>query len=247
MKRSVVLKARKEVCPAKCTVSGDGLSRGVARRASVFTVETRDSDGALIRRGGERVRAFISGPNDTRIVADVRDNTDGTYTLLFTPPLPGNYACLVYVGTSNTRIGNGRQWDFHVESPIPPDPAKCTAIGDGTARAAVGMEAEFTIFAMDARGEPLPHGGDKFSVYIGGPENIRGHVFDRNDGTYTVTYTPHIPGKYAIAIYLGRQHIENGKLYEVSVTERREEEDDALMDYCTTVSNLIDDSKHVRP
>ena len=41
--------------------------------------------------GGEDFRAFVIGPNGNTIPLDVKDNNNGTYTIMHTPHGPGEH------------------------------------------------------------------------------------------------------------------------------------------------------------
>jgi len=56
---------------------------------------------------------------------------------------------------------------------------------------------------------PRADGGDVFDVKISGPEEVKPHVKDNGDGTYSVTYEPKEPGNYTIAVNLEGKPIKN--------------------------------------
>ena len=68
--------------------------------------------------------------------------------------------------------------------------------------ATVREVAEFSIIAHDANGKPRVTGGDSFFVAVRGGSHVRARVRDNEDGSYRVTYTPSVSGKYSIAIGL---------------------------------------------
>ncbi|KAH3763526.1 P-type ATPase [Pelomyxa schiedti] len=95
------------------------------------------------------------------------------------------------------------------------DPSKCSARGPGLVDGVAGSTCQFLIEARNPLGQPQTHGGDKFAVYVSGPENTRiyGQVVDNNNGTYSVSYQPPLSGGYAIAVHLGQTPIGDGNPY----------------------------------
>jgi len=219
---------------SRCVAYGPGLVDGTAGAPSHFTIEARDATGARRTSGGDRFFVYVSGPENTRIYGEVRDNGDGTYAALYTPPLPGAYAIAVHL--EQTAIGTGQPWTVLVGGGAArTDPAMCRAAGPGLETGVVGEVSEFTIFACDSSGMPQTSGGDDFRVYVAGPENTRiyGNVQDEGDGTYTVRYTPPLAGGYAIAVHLGTVPIADGRPFELFVNDKQKapagDEDDDLL------------------
>jgi len=67
--------------------------------------------------------------------------------------------------------------------------------------------ATFTIFAVDRDGNPKNEGGDQFDVIIEDPlfDILPVEIKDNHDGTYTVEYQPHEPGKHHVDVILRNQ------------------------------------------
>lgn len=63
-------------------------------------------------------------------------------------------------------------------------------------------EATFTVCAYDELGNRKLTGGEAFFIAIRGASRVRARVFDNNDGTYRVDWTPHVSGDYHIAVSL---------------------------------------------
>jgi hypothetical protein len=194
---------------------------------SHFTIEARDATGARRVEGGDDFRVYVSGPEETRIYGEVADNGDGTYAARYTPPLPGAYAIAIHL--EQTPIGNGQPWTVLVREAEPEtDPTMCRAFGPGLEGGFTNEKSEFTIVACDSTGTQRGKGGDDFHVYVAGPNETRifGDVADNGDGSYTATYTPPLPGGYAIAIHLAQTPIGDGKAFELFVNDRAPEVDD---------------------
>lgn len=66
----------------------------------------------------------------------------------------------------------------------------------------VGDFISFTIRAMDQFGNPVLVGGEEFVVLMAGPDSVIPLIQDNNDGTYTATVCPELPGRYVIGVYL---------------------------------------------
>jgi hypothetical protein len=73
-----------------------------------------------------------------------------------------------------------------------------TAIGEGLKTAFAGLEAEFIIEARDIIGNQRVVGDDAFQVAIEGPSTPQISVFDRDDGTYLVSYVVSNTGDYVV-------------------------------------------------
>ena len=212
------------VDPTKGTAFGPGLQDGVAGRQSVFTIDLSQCGDVE----NERVVVLVSGPEGTRIVGDVVPNGDGTYGASYLPPLPGNYAVAVYCGDKH--IGSGQPWLLNVRAMASPsDPRMCRASGSGLTGGVAGVTSTFTIVACSSDGRQCPSGGDVFSVFVSGPGDtrIRGDVLDNGDGTYSATYTPPVPGQYALAIYSGKTPIGDGAPWVFDVRDAPAELDPA--------------------
>ena len=203
--------------PTKGMAYGPGLQDGVAGIPSRFTIDL--SQCGSVDSNRERISVLVSGPEETHIFGEVAPNGDGTFAASYVPPLAGAYAVAVYCG--ERPIGDGKPWVLCVrDAATPADPRMCRAIGSGLLGGVAGVPSTFTIFAHSGDGRECSGGGEAFSVFVSGPGNvrIRGDVVDNNDGTYTATYTPPVPGQYALAVYAGKSPIGNGEpwLFDVS-------------------------------
>ena len=76
------------------------------------------------------------------------------------------------------------------------------AIGDGLKAAFAGEDAELVIEARDIIGNQRVVGDDPFEVEIEGPSTPQISVFDRDDGTYLVTWNVEATGQYTMRILL---------------------------------------------
>jgi len=84
----------------------------------------------------------------------------------------------------------------------------CRAYGPGLEGGEALVPTEFTIEAVNAKGQICPCGGHPFNVKIKGPKdavNVQLHDFE--NGTYKATYTPREAGTHSISVQLGDKHI----------------------------------------
>ena len=105
-------------------------------------------------------------------------------------------------------------------SEITTEPMLCIASGQGLKTGGVAQEMQtFTIRAINSDGKQRLRGGDRFRVFISGPNDlrIRGKVHDLGNGTYTAAYVPPVEGLYNIAIYMGSVPLGEGKPIQVEV------------------------------
>ena len=88
-------------------VEGDKERRCDRNESVTFVVQTCDSRGKLLRRGGDRITARCGKcPGDVRadLQSRISDNGDGSYGMTFTPRADGNYVFEVFV--NGTKMAN---------------------------------------------------------------------------------------------------------------------------------------------
>ncbi|EDR29113.1 actin, putative [Entamoeba dispar SAW760] len=205
-----------EMLPAdasKCELSR--LLDGKQNNKYTFGVLTKNIIGK-IKKGGDKVEAYISGPNNTKIIGEVTDLHDGTYDIVFTPPYAGNYLIAVYVNDKQVeQIGK-----LHILEASSLDLNKCIIEGNGIKGGYVNEKQSFTIFAKDSYGQTINHGGEPFAAYIAGPNDVKiiGDITDLGNGQYDVSYVPPIKGNYAIAVYHNTTLVQS--VFNFSIQER---------------------------
>lgn len=98
-----------------------------------------------------------------------------------------------------------------------------TAEGAGLTNPVQGEETEFTVFARGSANQELRHGGILCSVEVtcspvitNKPHTIKPTVVDKQNGKYTVSYTPRYPGVNKVAVKFGDEHIQ-GSPFDVRV------------------------------
>ncbi|XP_064361407.1 tripartite motif-containing protein 3 isoform X2 [Dromaius novaehollandiae] len=71
--------------------TGEGLRHAVVGQPSSLSVTTKDKDGELVRSGSASLRFQVTGPDGGAADAEVLDNKNGTYELLYTPRAEGDF------------------------------------------------------------------------------------------------------------------------------------------------------------
>ncbi|XP_020775909.2 tripartite motif-containing protein 45 isoform X1 [Boleophthalmus pectinirostris] len=91
--------------PSKCSVEGEGLQQCSFGQSGHFTLVCRDSGGDQLTRGGEHVVVSIvhKEKRNCTIVSSVVDNSDGTYSVSYTPEELGPYSVWVCVKTQHVK------------------------------------------------------------------------------------------------------------------------------------------------
>ncbi|XP_074865713.1 tripartite motif-containing protein 3 isoform X2 [Carettochelys insculpta] len=78
--------------------TGEGLRHAVVGQPSSLTITTKDRAGELVRSGSASLQAQVTAPDGSRAEAEVLDNKNGTYELVYTPRQEGDHllAILLY-------------------------------------------------------------------------------------------------------------------------------------------------------
>ncbi|XP_070832370.1 E3 ubiquitin-protein ligase TRIM45 [Chaetodon trifascialis] len=90
---------------SKCTIEGEGLQKGREGQRGHFTLFCRDSAGEQIAQGGEHVLVSIvhKEKKNCTVEAAVVDNSDGSYSVSYTPKEPGAYSVWVCVKAQHVK------------------------------------------------------------------------------------------------------------------------------------------------
>ncbi|XP_044881464.1 tripartite motif-containing protein 3 isoform X4 [Mauremys mutica] len=75
----------------KTVATGEGLRHAVVGQPSSLTITTKDKDGELVRSGSASLQAQVTAPDGGRAEAEVLDNKNGTYELVYTPRQEGDF------------------------------------------------------------------------------------------------------------------------------------------------------------
>uniref|UniRef100_UPI0037E73B6A E3 ubiquitin-protein ligase TRIM45 n=1 Tax=Semicossyphus pulcher TaxID=241346 RepID=UPI0037E73B6A len=95
----------KTVDLSKCTIEGEGLQKGREGQRGHFTLVCRDSAGEQLARGGENVLVSIvhKEKKNSTVVTTVVDNSDGSYSVSYTPEEAGVYSVWVCVKAQHVK------------------------------------------------------------------------------------------------------------------------------------------------
>jgi len=160
--------------PSKCTAEGPGLKDGITDTfPAVFTVQARDRDGNPIKEGGDPFKCVVRDPKGNPVPAEVKDNGDGTYGVVYHPDVPGPHVVDVTLD------------DQHIK-----DMPRTVLIKAGISPPHSFIESfSFVIRTCDKRGQPLTTGGQNVKTVCslqGKPIELT--QVDRGDGSYLVNY-----------------------------------------------------------
>ncbi|XP_062862540.1 E3 ubiquitin-protein ligase TRIM45 [Trichomycterus rosablanca] len=95
----------KTVDPSKCSIQGEGKSKGVEGQRSEFVLVCRDCAGEQMGKGGDPVLVSIvhADKKDCKVETTVMDNNDGSYAVSYTPMEPGSYSVWVCVKAQHVK------------------------------------------------------------------------------------------------------------------------------------------------
>ena len=149
------------------TVAGAGIQEATVREPTSFTITTTDEKGNALETGGELFFIAIRGVAQVR--ARVTDNGDGTYTVVWQPPLSGRYD----IAVSNFGIPLPGSPFFVTASTPQPCTSKCLLRGDALTAGIARETNTFSISFKDKLGavtraveldvfvEPIPMGSPR--------------------------------------------------------------------------------------
>ncbi|XP_070694521.1 E3 ubiquitin-protein ligase TRIM45 [Pempheris klunzingeri] len=95
----------KTVAPGRCTAEGEGLQCSMEGQQSSFTLVCRDSAGEQMAQGGEHVLVSIvhKEKKNCSVETAVVDNSDGSYSVSYTPEEPGTFSVWVCVKAQHVK------------------------------------------------------------------------------------------------------------------------------------------------
>jgi len=132
------------------------------------------------------------------------DQKDGSWSIRFRPEAEGRIIIQI--------DGYGkRQFDWAIDISEPVEAKECTAVATDLLK--VNQQCNVTITARDPKGRQLKIGGAKFDLaFTGAGQLSQVGLFDRMDGTYTLSFVPDSVGEYAIFVTLDGKPIKNHPL-----------------------------------
>ena len=209
-------------------VTGYGSYAATSGQQGAFTFQARDRCAFLLKSGGANVGVRLAGPLDKhRTVLDgsALDHGDGVYTGSYYIEQCGFYALIV--SDASIPVADGTYLDGPYDAQLAKSvPLKLFVAAaetdaslsftyddadgdasDGRTAAVAGAPTSFLLRAVDRFGCPKRAGGDDFDVLLSGLHASEGSVVDGGDGTYVVTYAPHIPGRSLLEVSLDGVHV----------------------------------------
>ncbi|MFB2119968.1 filamin/ABP280 repeat domain-containing protein [Parapedobacter sp. 2B3] len=201
------------VSPAVADASNTSATvpAGIAGEPTTITITVLDEYGNPVTGVGGDLSVSVTGVNAGATVSSIVDNSDGTYTVTYTPTKSGDDDIAITLGGIAI---SGSPYSSAV-SPAVADASNTTAtVPAGIA----GEPTTATITVLDEYGNPIMGVGGDLSVSVTGANAgiPVSSVVDHGDGTYTVTYTPTTSGTDNIAIVLDGTAI-NGSPYSSDV------------------------------
>lgn len=197
---------RRTADPNYTIAHGPGLVGGQTYQPALFTIEAYNCYNERIHQGGETFVVTVKAPKNKQLVAQVSDNSDGTYSVQYDPVEAGTY----WIGvTLRNKPIKGHPWQ-PVITRAEASAAHSSVSGPGIEPGnEAGRPTHFLITARDVNSVPLPNGGDPFQAVITGPWGpVASNLKDNGNGTYTVDYTPKSPGTYSVAVTLKGAHVD---------------------------------------
>ncbi|XP_072751172.1 filamin-like isoform X3 [Anoplolepis gracilipes] len=174
--------------PAMVSAFGPGLEKGVKSNVPThFNVDCREA-------GPGQLDVKLLSPEDRELPLSLTDNEDGTYTVDYMPPQPGNY-------TVNLNYGGLKVPQCPIKVNVQPHVDVSKVKVDGLEPSLhVNKQATFTIDARDVAKSKTDDG--KVSCTISNPSGGKTEklIIPQGDGTYRVSYTPFEEGCHTIDI-----------------------------------------------
>ncbi|XP_011253233.2 filamin-A isoform X3 [Camponotus floridanus] len=174
--------------PAMVSAFGPGLEKGVKSNVPThFNVDCREA-------GPGKLDVKLLSPEDRELPISLTDNEDGTYTVDYMPPQPGNY-------TVNLNYGGLSVPQCPIKINVQPHVDVSKVKVDGLEPSLhVNKQATFTIDTRDIAKSKTDDG--KVSCTISNPSGGKTEklIIPQGDGTYRVSYTPFEEGCHTIDI-----------------------------------------------
>jgi filamin len=162
-----------------------------------FTITSKSKEGKLRNDVVDDFDIKIIDQNDIQIHYDIEQKSGGVYDVTYTPTSSGKYKISILSGGN---LLKGKPFEVDVLNGA--NPTKTFAIGKGIKTSKVGSISKFQIFANDKNGKPRIY-DDNFTFDVNGPSEIKPIFKSNKNGSYDVSYTPDIAGKYVFSILLG--------------------------------------------
>ncbi|XP_072567273.1 filamin-C-like [Paramormyrops kingsleyae] len=192
--------------PSKVTASGPGLERGKASEVGTFTVDCS-------KAGNAELTIEIVSESGAKAEVHIQNNSNGTYSITYTPPFPGAYTITIKYGGHNVP-----KFPAHLQVAPAIDTSGVKVYGPGVEPRGVLREVT-THFIVDARGLTKT-GGNHVKARIINPSGANTDIYisDKEDGTYRVEYTAYEDGLHLIEVLYDDVAIPNSP-FRVQVSE----------------------------
>ena len=179
------------VCDAsRCSAYGPGLTsgKGKIQELFAFTVQVKQAG-----RGELTVKP--KGPK-TVYAADIKKNTDDTYSVSFTSYEIGDHEIDIFWG--GEPIPNS---PYKVEFCRQVDISKITVRGSGLEKSVANRRAEVTVYARESKLIDSGALNVVFSSASGAEnENPDVDIYDKENGSYIISYTPKVAGVLKLTV-----------------------------------------------
>ena len=165
----------------------------LVKKPNEFHVQAKDEYGNDIFDGGDVVTCELETDEPIEL-GELKDNKNGTYTIPFVPKKSGVHP--VKVLFNGEPVSNS---PVHLLIENETDPSR-TVVADLSTTIRCDIPQTFTLTTFDSAGEKKQRGGDDIEIYLQADngELVTAFVSDNDSGTYDVTYTCTIPGKYKL-------------------------------------------------
>ncbi|XP_046895507.1 filamin-B-like isoform X2 [Hypomesus transpacificus] len=197
---------------SKVVVSGPGLTKAKVGEPCVVNI-----DCALAGVG--ELSAEAVSESGHRAKTKVRENLDGTYTVVYVPLTAGVYTLRLKYGgkvldnfpsevvvdpavyTSQVKVC-GRKAEGEDQNDLEEEskPAKFFASGMGLVQGVTGQNNSFSVRSRR-------NGAGGLDISVEGPSDSMVSCTEKQDGHYDIQYVPSMPGVYDINITSGGKHI----------------------------------------
>eukprot|EP00026_Physarum_polycephalum_P006550 Phypoly_transcript_06598.p1 GENE.Phypoly_transcript_06598~~Phypoly_transcript_06598.p1 ORF type:complete len:498 (+),score=103.80 Phypoly_transcript_06598:150-1643(+) len=209
-----------KVDPRRCIVDLSHFGEDNGSGSSSFSFTSRDRNGDIISPTnnavfGAKIMNQQDGIEHDVIIKKTKD--EGFYEVLFAPLPHGVYLVVLGLLTPNgtiiqemvkgspftVRVGPNPDQDRRIE----PEPSRCYIFGPGAKKTAVKRKTSFVLQACGHDGSKVKNGGDPFKVKVVPPSggklsSLPSSILDQKDGTYTVSFTPTVPGDHVVHLTL---------------------------------------------
>jgi filamin len=193
---------------SKVKVTGPGVSGTTPASLPVaFNVDTR-------KAGDADLEVYVKRPDGTFVKPLIQENQDGTYDVVYTPEDLGVYDITVKYGGQDVPGS-----PFNVKTTPTGDASKCKIKSGQESKILVNKEKTIIVDASHA-------GVGKITCRIRteSGSDIDIDIVEREDGSFSIAFTPQFLGDYTIEIKFGGELIPNGSYTLQAVVEEEYEE-----------------------